>query len=303
MGILSGCELQEIVVSTPDELVVAEIYLQAGSFGNRGIAYLHRSSNAGTSQVPDADITLITSGGGRYSFSPFQLDGCFLGKVPSRLEGSCYVLDPEGRQALRPGAAFAVEVLLSDGGRLDGRTTIPGNFRVTRPRAIEGPVCVLPPNTRLEVSWSPSDGAWAYIAEAEMFGLPALLAPLGIDLKEDPLVLLGLSISRSDTTIVFPSEFGVFDRADLDRNLLTALQQGLPDGASAAIVITAGDRNYVNWVRGGGFNPSGQVRLPSLAGTGGTGVFGSQIVRRFLLEVEADPPTGSPLCSGALSAP
>jgi hypothetical protein len=303
LATLAGCELQEIVVSTPEDLVVAEVYLQAGSFGNRGIAYLHRSSNAGSAQVPDATITLIAPGGVRYSFSPFQLDGCFLGTIPTRIEGSCYLLEPQGRQALRAGATFEVEVALADGGELKGRTTIPGNFRVTRPRSTEGPVCVLPPNTRLQVEWTPSDGTWAYIAETEIFGLPALLAPQGITLKEDPLVLLGLSISRSDTTIVFPSEFGVFDRADLDRDLLASLQGGLPDGASASIVITAGDRNYVNWVRGGGFNPSGQVRLPSLAGTGGTGVFGSQIVRRFLLEVVADPPAGAPRCSGALSGP
>jgi hypothetical protein len=126
---------------------------------------------------------------------------------------------------------------------------------------------------------------------------------VGIDVTEDPLVLLGLSISREDTTIVFPGEFGVFDRGDLDRDLLAFLQRGLPAGASASVVVTAGDRNYVNWVRGGGFNPSGQVRLPSLSGIGGTGVFGSQVVRRFLLEVVDDPPQGAPLCSGTLPDP
>lgn len=301
--LLAGCELQEIVVSTPEDLVVAEIYLQAGSFGSRGLAYLHRTSNSGTAQVPDATVTLIGPNGSRYSFSPFQLDGCFLGTLPPRLEGSCYLLDPQGRNAVRPGVRFDVEVELADGGRLVGRTTVPSNFRVTRPRSDEGPVCILPPETRLEVQWTPSDGAWAYIAETEIFDLPALLAPAGIDVVEDPLVLLGLSISREDTTIVFPGEFGVFDRADLDRDLLAFLQRGLPDGASASIVITAGDRNYVNWVRGGGFNPSGQVRLPSLSGTGGTGVFGSQVTRRFLLEVVDDPPPGSPLCSGTLPDP
>lgn len=303
MILLAGCELQEIVVSTPEDLVVAEIYLQAGSFGSRGLAYLHRASNSGTAEVPDATVTLIAPNGNRYAFSPFQLDGCFLGRIPTRLEGSCYLLDPQGRSAVRPGLTFEVEVELADGGRLQGRTTVPSNFRVTHPRSDEGPVCILPPQTRLEVQWTPSDGAWAYIGETELFGLPELLAPAGIDVTEDPLVLLGLSISREDTTLVFPGEFGVFDRGDLDRDLLVSLQAGLPAGASASIVITAADRNYVNWVRGAGFNPSGQVRLPSLAGTGGTGVFGSQVIRRFLLEVVEDPPEGSPLCSGALADP
>ena len=60
--------------------------------------------------------------------------------------------------------------------------------------------------------------------------------------------------------------------------------------------IAAADRNYVNWVRGGNFNPSGQVRVPSVRGDG-TGVFAATVVRS--LRVFAAPPGAPydlPLC-------
>lgn len=51
---------------------------------------------------------------------------------------------------------------------------------------------------------------------------------------------------------------------------------------SVADQIAAGDRNYVNWLRGGRFNPSGMIRVPSVHGDG-TGVFGSVASTRRLL--------------------
>ena len=112
----------------------------------------------------------------------------------------------------------------------------------------------------------------------------------------DPLHLLGLSISDQDTTTVFPSEFGVFDRFDLDHDLATRLQEGLPDSTTAEVSITAVEGNYVNWARGGNFNPSGQVRVPSLRGDG-TGVFAATVSRRFVV-VSSDQaiPAGLPDC-------
>lgn len=301
LGLFSmGCELQEVVVAVPEDLVVAEIYLQVGAIGPRGFAYLHRSAGVGTARVPDARIELTTPGGSVHRFHPFPAQACVTGPVPLEREGSCYVLEAEAAPHLRPGSAFHVRVDLPGGGILRGTTTLPGDFAVVRPAPGEGPVCSLPPGRRLELTWTPAAGAWAYVAEAEMFGLRELLAPLGIEVEEDPLILVGLAISRSDTTIVFPSEFGVFDRADLSRELLAYLQNGIPDGASASLVVAAGDRNYVNWVRGGSFNPSGQVRVPSLLGTGGTGVFGSQVVRRVLVQAESQVGNAGPPCSGVL---
>ena len=117
---------------------------------------------------------------------------------------------------------------------------------------------------------------------------------------ENPLYLLGLSISDQDTTIVFPSEFGVFNRFELDQAVAVRLQQGLPPATVAEVTITAVDRNFVNWARGGNFNPSGQVRVPSLDGDG-TGVFAATVKRRFVVISEsqaAAPPCPQPDTGG-----
>lgn len=89
-----------------------------------------------------------------------------------------------------------------------------------------------------------------------------------------------------------PNELGAFDRFTPDRDVALSLQQGLPTGAAADIVIAAGDRKYVNRVRGGNFNPSGQVRVPSITGDG-TGVFGSPVAERVTILSET---TGYPAC-------
>ena len=80
----------------------------------------------------------------------------------------------------------------------------------------------------------------------------------------------------------------MFDRFDPDlTEALAAIQGGLPPDVRAEVVIGAADRNYVNWERGGVFNPSGFVRIPSVAGEG-TGVFGSVVPRSFQLTTLAD---------------
>lgn len=300
-ALLAGCELQEVVLAEPENLVVAEVFLQTGAFGPRGIAYLHRSIGAPVTRVPDALVELVTSSGQTFRFNSVGLTQCVLGTIPLEVEGSCYILDSDAHPLLVPGARFDVRVTVPDLGTLEGSTTVPGNFALVRPTPAEQASCSIPPATPLELTWTSSAGAWAYVAETEIFGLPDILREQGIEVEDDPLVLVGLSISRSDTTIVFPTEFGLFDRFDLDRDLANLLQRGLPEGAGAAVVLAAGDRNYVNWVRGGGFNPSGTVRVPSLIGTAGTGVVGSQVVRRLFVVAEDPEVRTAPPCSGVLS--
>jgi len=48
--------------------------------------------------------------------------------------------------------------------------------------------------------------------------------------------------------------------------------------------VAAADRNYVNAVRGGGFNPSGPVRVSSVVGDG-IGTFGSLVPLRLFVVV------------------
>jgi hypothetical protein len=146
----------------------------------------------------------------------------------------------------------------------------------------------------LPLVWTRSEGAWSYQIVAQFSDLAEGLRERGVADPPDELDLIGLAVGGADTTIVFPGEFGVFDRFSVDRDLLLALAEGLPNGSRADIVFAAGDRNYVNWVRGGSFNPSGQVRVPSVSGEG-TGVFGSLVVHRKSLLAEDDG-SGLPSC-------
>jgi hypothetical protein len=184
-----------------------------------------------------------------------------------------------------------VQVLLPDGRQLAGGATLPGNFDLVRPRFR---ACGLPPDTTLEIQWTRAEGAWAYASETLLWGIREAVAPLGIEVDEDPLSLLGISVSDADTTIVFPSEFGVFSRFSLDQELSLILQKGIPQGTSADVTVAALERNYVNWLRAGSFNPSGQVRVPSLRGDG-TGVLG--LALRRTLRIDGVPPgAGFPSC-------
>ena len=51
-------------------------------------------------------------------------------------------------------------------------------------------MCRLDPNTLLPISWSKSEGAWAYFNETSISGLPDALEPEGIIVDDDPLELL-----------------------------------------------------------------------------------------------------------------
>ena len=88
---------------------------------------------------------------------------------------------------------------------------------------------------------------------------------------------------------------------NLDHDVAVALQRGLPDSTSALVTVTAVERNWVNWARGGTFNPSGQVRVPSVRGDG-TGVFGSALIRAFRV-VSQSQPSALPPCPPDIRAP
>jgi hypothetical protein len=88
----------------------------------------------------------------------------------------------------------------------------------------------------------------------------------------------------------------VFDRFSFNQNLLRLLQTGLPGGTTARVVVAAADRNYINGVRGGSFNPSGPVRISSVVGDG-VGVFGS-LAPLHASVVVGSPFLGRPSCTG-----
>lgn len=297
--VLAACELEEIMVVDVEEVVLAEVYanLAADTVGNQLLALLHQTLGAQDIDAAEADLVAarITvrrpSDGLSITLRNAAITEC-VEEDRADLPQACFLADSADAVRLGPGDLLTVGVDLVDGGRLDGETRVPGLFQLTGVPT----ECRLPPDTLLPLRWTRAEGAWAYVNETAISGLPDALRSEGIIVREDPLYLLGLSISDADTTIAFPSEFGVFNRFDLDQDLAVRLQRGLPAGTNAEITVTAVDGNYVNWARGGNFNPSGQVRVPSLRGDG-SGVFGSTVGHRLL--VTTAPDAAFPVCPGA----
>lgn len=269
----AACELQELSLAEPEDVVIVEAILRADDPVQKVL--VQRSYGLG--RPPVVDIRVTDEAGQEYRFQPAQPSVCLLpADTIGRDTSSCYWhVSLESGPFVREGRHYRMRVETEDGRVLTGETRVPGAFRIVEPASA---TCRLRPATTLDMTWTSSADAWVYIAETSLSGLKAALEPAGIEVPSDPLRLVGLSITREDTTIAFPAEFGLFDRFDEDlSDVLIALQAGLPEGVEADVVVGAADRNYVNWVRGGSFNPSGTVRVPSLLGEGGTGVFGSVV--------------------------
>jgi hypothetical protein len=282
---LAACELDEVSLTEPENILVAEVYVMVGERDGEITAFLHETlGSTGSTDLLDAMLR-VTSDTLEVMLLPTEQEQCLSKSIADVLSGVCFIAPGDTpEELLQPGVALDLEIVLPDGRQLRGNTVIPEEIRMVWPRS---EVCALPPGRTFPVTWTRSPGAWAYAAETVIWNLRDALELQGMEVEADSVALLGLAVSDSDTTIVFPSEFGVFDRFDLDSDLALVLQQGLPLGALANVVVAALDRNYVNWVRGGTFNPSGAVRVPSLRGDG-TGVFGS-VVRRTTLIGGFDP--------------
>jgi len=281
-----ACDIQETTLAEVEDIVVVEGFAMVG-VSNPAIPAPSRlwvllSRTVGLTDdlgVPDASVRVVRTDGTVFVLREVGTDLCV---SDARIErpGTCYDAGAAAA-SLMPGDTLSLHVRLPDGREMDAEVLIPGAFAL----ADAGSTCVLTPDTQTELRWSQSEGAAAYLNETRIDGLDGALEPEGIDAPSQ-LFLIGLSVSAADTTIVFPAEFGVFDRFDLDRDLSVRLQRGLPPFTRALVGISAVDANWVNWVRGGNFNPSGQVRVPSVRGDG-TGVFGASVTRR--LEVLSAP--------------
>ncbi len=274
---LTGCELTEVELAEQEDELVAEVYIRVGDGTDQVTAFLHWTIGTGSREdLRDAEVLMFPEGGEEIPLFSTQPFVCLRVDEPGEVEGACYAPadDPEG--VFRPGTRAEVEIRLPGGRELKGGTLIPSEIQLLRPA--EPVVCGLPPGQHVEFTWTRSPGAWAYSAEAEIEGLREALAPQGIEVEEDSVALLGLAVSEADTAITFPKEFGVFNRFELQQEVALALQAGFPEGAQGEVAIAALDRNYVNWVRTGNFNPSGAVRISSLRGDG-IGVLASAVRR------------------------
>jgi hypothetical protein len=279
--LLGACELQEVTSAPAAEFLVAEVMLEAGA--DTQYAYIHRAVGQGNVRVLQATVRVTDAQGRVLQFQAVDASRCLSPLPRPALTGSCYAA-AAAAVPVRPGERYQLQVRASDGAELTGSTQVPAAVRLQQPRASE---CALPPDTGLLVRWGEVAGAWVYDVEASFRDIFPILVERGVvaDTPNVPLRLRGLAITAADTTLAVPAQLGLFDRFDATLHpILVALSGGLPEGVSGEVVVAAADRNYVNWVRGDSFNPSGRVRVPSVRGDG-TGVFGSFTSARFSLRV------------------
>lgn len=279
--LLAGCELRELTILDPPSTLVAEVYLRVNDGVPDAMALVHRSRTSGS--PGDADVLVEIEGpdGQRVRLRPVEKATCMEDLVPRSFPFTCHRLAGEAAELIRPGAHLQVVVTPASGGVLRGEAVVPGDFALRVPDSLPTP-CGIAPGELLDVRWSRARGAWAYVPEVRIEGLREALAPVGVEVVPGPVTLLGLAISEADTTVVLPSEFGLFNRFHNDQELLLALQDGFPPGPiKGRVLVSAWDRNAVNWNRVGGFNPSGTPRSPSLWGEGGTGVVAAVVNRSF----------------------
>lgn len=283
-ALTGACELREVALAEAEDIIVAEVVLRAGTAAQS--ALLHRTrAGSGEVRVPFADVQVTAASGGVMRYQPAFIDRCLTpdpdGPLPPSAAriGSCYVAEGAAAIPVVPGESYTLRIVTQEGVELTGTTTVPGAFAIRSPAGS----CALPAEGSLLLEWTQAAGAWAYLAEANFDGLRGALAPRGVVVPADPLTLTGVAVGRADTTMALPAAFGLFDRFDSDLTpTLVALQDGIPSNVGVDVLIAAADRNFVNWVRGGNFNPSGLVRVPSVRG--GTGVFGSLSLQQVRLE-------------------
>ena len=282
----SACVLNDVEITNLDDVVIAEVHVQIRDDGvaanrPRVFALLHRTPGADgtTRDVPGAQVVIQRADGPVVLTHRTRIRDCVV-DAPDEYSVSCYRAATQDEDRFLPGDSLTLEIDLPEGGKLFGFTVVPRDFSLVD--APPNRICVLPQGRTHEVRWTRSEGAWAYVAETAVRDFRSALSEQGIEVSQNSIHLMGVSVSQSDTTIVFPVEFGLLERLTEDQGILVALQRGIPGGSLAQISVAAAERNYVNWQRGGSFNPSGQVRVPSLRGDG-TGFFGATVVRSLTL--------------------
>lgn len=282
---LTGCTIADVTTPPGQDRLVVQAVLRTDRVAQPLILY---RSVAASEAPPErgAQVVVTRDDGARFVFREAPVAAC-IPDVPSNpggTLGACYVGPGDLGFWVLPGRTYDLQVTTTRGEVARGRTQVPGAFSLvglpfeTRERVdgIPPEQCRLPSGTVVPVTWTQARGAWGYISPLLIFGLSAHAQSGGFPPPADPLELVGVSVSSSDTTTLLPDEFGVFDRFNLDQDLLRFLQGGFPNGLNLVLTVSAADRNYINGVRGGSFNPSGQVRISSVVGDG-VGVFGSLV--------------------------
>jgi hypothetical protein len=284
LAIAAGCALAEVAAPDSDDVLIVESVLRAGA--PTQAVLLHRSMEGRLIRgEPGATVEIQTSQGVRVVFQERPVHDCLAGSPDIwgvddlQLQASCYVSPSVAGAFVQPGQRYELMVRTRGGQIARGRTDVPGSFAFSTPRVALDPVtlsasCALPIQP-FRMTWTQARGSWAYVANLRLSNWGDDLRAAGVEVP-DTLELTGVSVSAADTTLLFPVNIGLFQRGDLDQRIFAALARGLPAGSNATLVVLAADRNYTNAIRGGNFNPSGNVRGSSVVGDA-VGLFGSVV--------------------------
>ena len=307
----AGCDVTDVPAGSGQKMIVASATVvltidpaDSTRIGTRAVALVSEAYRQVLTEVPGASVRVTGASGRSLSLVEEEdaLGTCSV--LPEDLYGDDGPLGPIGscHTAAAPSAIFAPGEVLSlavttpDGRTLEGTSRMPDAF-VPQGLSVEDGRCRVEPDTGYRFAWSPVDGAWAHVGEAEITGLsPDLWSP------SDPLYLpvTVLGRGREVTDMVFPRDFLLELLSDVDNvELHRTLDAGLPGGARAEVTIAALDRNWANWIREGRLNISGETVIPSVFGDG-TGMFGTAV--RWKVAVESRAPRGAgdlPLCGPA----
>jgi len=292
----AGCNLAEVTTEPGEDVVVVEAVLRTDQ--PRPAILLHRALQGRfAGPVTGASVSVTGDDGVRHVLAEavgecYSVASAYAQSDSIQVDGTCYGSPLDDAGWVRPGGTYDLLVEIGDGRVIRGRTQVPADFAVpSLPAPRQGVrLCSLAPGTRFDLLWRRSENAASYVSEIRIHGLNGRLGSIG---APEPLELRGLAISDADTTIALPTEFGVFERFEHGADLLTAIQNGFPAGVAMELVLAAADRNWVNSVRGGNFNPSGLIRISTVVGDG-VGVFGSLVVKHGSIQVAAN--TQVPRC-------
>ena len=293
----AGCDLTEVTTAPGEDVIVVEAVLRT-DFQTQQVL-LHRTVDGALAEgVEGAKVTVTGAAGDVHLLVPgtecYQIDALYAHTDTLDFRGSCYITAGQDVDWVHPGQRYDLRVETPDGRVVEGRTQVPGAYTV--PALYDDPeaglVCSMAPDSAFQLVWRQSAGTWSYVADLSISGLSQSLAGHGFQVP-DPMLVRGLSVSQADTTLVLPTEFGIFERLQYDSDLLLAISHGFPEGTRMELVLAAADRNWVNSVRGGSFNPSGLIRISTVVGDG-VGVFGSLNVQRALVVVRKS--TNLPRC-------
>ena len=304
----AGCDVTDVPTGSGQKLFVtsATVVLtvdpaEPTRIGTRAVALVSEAWQQVLREVPGASVRITGASGRSLSLVEEEdpLGTCTVLRRESytvdgqlRPIGSCHTATAASA-VFAPGELLTLAVTTPDGAVLEGTSRMPDAF-VPRGLSVEDGRCRVEPGTAYRFAWSPVDGAWAHVGEAEVTGLsPSLWS--SSDTLFLPVTVLGRG--REVTDMVFPRDFLLELLSDVDNvELHRTLEAGLPGGARAEVTIAALDRNWANWIREGRLNINGETVIPSVFGDG-TGMFGTAV--RWKVSVEsraADEAGDTPLC-------